>query len=182
MHAVRTMKCVARPFVLFGTLPFVTVMVACAGPAPFVGPRDPPSPLPTASASSDPASDDAGPTPAGSSASPSQDGRLLTSQEGPQPDLMSCGDLGVRLQRVVNKAALDCFRSTSPKETALGGTLTAFHTEKGTLLTVRTLMSPFSATFGGCVEMRARQYLRLHPGCASGRTKASFHVDASHIR
>ena len=156
------------------------ILLSCRTMAPFPGPIDPP-PQPSALvATSDAEAPPALPLPGDASPAPSD--------SAPAPvNLMSCEEQHTRFASLLSNRrkstdlVRECFRKLADDTPKISGTVSAFMNPDGTLLTVRSMVTPSSAQFVGCVELRARQWLHLHPGCAGGKQRVSFAVDAKSV-
>ncbi len=156
---------------------------SCRTTAPFVGPVDP-TPNPSASAT---APNDTGASlplvaDAGSALIPS-----LMASAAPPGDLLTCEEQQTRFASFVRNTrkrsdlARECFSQLPADTPTTSGTLSAFINPDGTLLTVRSQVFPYASTFVSCLELRARQWLRLHPGCPGGNPRVRFSVDAKSV-
>jgi hypothetical protein len=87
----------------------------------------------------------------------------------------------VRNPRKRTDLARECFARLPEGAPPTSATLSAFINPDGTLLTVRSQVSPYAAAFASCLELRTRQWLRLHPGCAGGNQRVRFSVDAKSV-
>jgi hypothetical protein len=157
--------------------------LSCRTTAPFVGPIDlPPTPSASATPQGSAATSLAPITDAGSTPLPT-----TAASASPSADLLTCDEQHTRFasflrnQRKRTDLVRECFRQLPADTKATSGTISAFINPDGTLLTVRSQVSPYSSTFVSCLELRARIWLRQHPGCAGGNQRVRFAVDARSV-
>ncbi len=113
---------------------------------------------------------------------------LIPSEAAPAlGNLISCDDQHAAFVRFLyhpkrpTGLIRDCYKQLPEDTPRITGTITGFVNPDGTLLTVRSIATPSSPQFVSCVELRARQWLHLHPGCAGGKQRVRFAVDAKSV-
>ncbi len=158
------------------------IPLSCRTMAPFPGPVDPP-PQPTASGA--PADAEVPPP----LAPMSDAGTTLIPSATPiaHGELLSCEDQHEAFVKFLyhpkrpTGLIRDCYKQLPEDTPRITGMITGFVNPDGTLLTVRSIASPASPQFVSCVELRARKWLHLHPGCAGGKQRVRFAVDAKSV-